>query len=282
MMLPVETLRIPNDVFFAEVRNFLASGQSVTIRATGRSMSPTFKDSVDVVVVSPCEADSIAVGDAVLFDRGDTICLHRVIERNGDRLVIRGDGNAHSALEYATIDKVLGKVTGGTMKGGKPFRTGDACWERNTRFVLRCHRPLAFFRRVKYLLKSYPASILVLALLFYLSFFNPGDNALPEFENSDKIAHLIMYCGLSSVFWFEWLRRRPLDRKAVIRGAAYCFALPVLLGGLIEVGQQYLVSYRDGDWLDFLANTAGCVLALAITYIITVPLIRKLKSRKCL
>lgn len=276
----MDILKIPNSLFFEEVRNILASGQSVTIRATGRSMTPTFIDAVDSVIVSRCDYRSIEVGDVVLFDRGDTICLHRVIDIKDDTLIIRGDGNAHSAIEYATSDKVIGKVTGGTMKGGHPFTVYDNRWKRNTCFVLGFHLPVSILIRLTALLKSYPFSALAMFLLLFLSFFNPGNTDLPNLPNSDKIAHLIMYCGLSSVFWFEWLKRRILDKRAVILGWVYCFFVPVILGGLIELGQHFLVTYRNGDWLDFLANTAGCLLAVAITRFITVPLIKKFKLSK--
>ncbi len=273
----MDILKIPNDIFFEEVRNILASGQSVTIRATGRSMTPTFIDAVDSVTVSRCDYRSIEVGDVVLFDRGDAVCLHRVINIKGDTLVIRGDGNSHSAVEYAKSDKVIGKVTGGTMMGGHPFSVSDNRWKRNTRLILGFHLPFSIFIRLTSLLKSYPFSALAILLLFFLSFFNPGNTELPDIPDSDKIAHMIMYCSLSSVFWFEWLRRRPLDRRAVILGFVYCFFVPVILGGLIELGQHFLVTYRDGDWLDFLANTVGCLLAVAITFFITVPLVKRFK-----
>lgn len=130
------------------------------------------------------------------------------------------------------------------------------------------------------LLKSYPFSIFILAVVLFLSFFNPGETDLPSVDNLDKVVHMLMYCGLSSVFWFDWLRRRKLDRRAVVLGIVYCFVLPVVISGLIELGQQYLVTYRDGDWADFLANTIGCLLALPITFFFTVHLIEKLKTRK--
>lgn len=275
----MDSIRIPNELFFEEVRDILASGRSVTITATGRSMTPTFRNAVDKVTISSCEFETVEKGDVVLFDRGDTICLHRVISRDCSRLVIRGDGNSPSSLEYATADKVIGKVTGGTMRGGHPFTSDDERWKSNTRFILKHHRCVFSFYRILGLVKSYPFSLLALLLLFFLSFFNPGNRELPKFENSDKLAHLIMYCGLSFVFWFEWLVRHKTGRSTVLRGMAFCFFVPLAIGGLIELGQEYLVSYRDGDWMDVLANIAGCILALVLTYLVSSPLIRRFKLR---
>lgn len=275
-----DVLKIPNDAFFLELRDILAAGESVTIRATGRSMTPTFRDAVDKVTISSCNPNDIAVGDVVLFDRGDTICLHRVIEVDGRRLTIRGDGNSHSALEYADADKVIGRVIAGTMKGGVPFTIDDEKWRRNTRLILRYHLPVSLFHRTSVLLKAYPLSLLALALLLFLSFFNPGDTEVPQFEYADKIAHLIMYCGLSSVFWFEWFRRHVPGRKTVFRGLVFCFVLPLVLSGVIELCQEYLVSYRGGEWLDFLANATGCLLGVMVTFVFTIPFIRRLKLCK--
>jgi VanZ family protein len=39
---------------------------------------------------------------------------------------------------------------------------------------------------------------------------------------------------------------------------------PILLGGLMELGQAYLTTCRNGDWLDFIANTIGAIIAIPI------------------
>lgn len=270
--------KIPNEIFFAQVMELLEEGQNVTIQVSGRSMSPTFKDGVDKIVISPFKAEDLEKGDVVLFNRGDTICVHRIIRRKGDKLVIRGDGNSLKALEYARTKDVMGLITGGTMFGGIRFSVSDRKWKLNTRFVLTFAPLLALWHRVKFIVRRYPLSVLTFCILLYLSIFNPVGKELPSFENSDKLAHILMYFGVSSVFWFEWLHRHELSGKTYLKGLVRCLALPVLLGVLLELFQEYCLAYRDGDFMDVVANCIGTLLALILSFGLTVPVIRKYRS----
>lgn len=267
--------KIPNDIFFAQVMELLGNGQSVTIQVSGHSMSPTFKDKVDKIIISPFKAEELKKGDVVLFNRGDTICVHRIIKRKGDRLVIRGDGNSIKALEYARTRDVMGLITGGTMYGGRKFTVSDRKWTRNTSFVLTFAPLLSLWHRVKFIVCRYPLSVLTFCLLLYLSIFNPAGKDLPSFENSDKLAHILMYFGVSMVFWFEWLHRHPLSKKTCSRGLVRCLLYPIVLGGLLELFQEFCLEYRGGDVIDFAANCIGSLLALILSFCITIPLIRK-------
>lgn len=266
---------IPNEIFFANVMELLGEGQSVTIMVSGRSMSPTFKDKVDKIVISPFNPDNLAAGDVVLFDRGDTICVHRIIERKGDRLVIRGDGNGMKALERVKVSAVMGLVTGGTMYGGKKFSSDGTVWKRNTRFVLRFFPLIALFHRVEFIVKRYPLSILASLFLMYLSFFKPSGKHIVDFENADKLAHTLMYFGASLVFWFEWLRWHPWPGRKIVRGFFLCFIIPIVLGGVLELIQEYIIDYRSGEWLDFISDIAGVSAATVFSFAVTLPLLRK-------
>ena len=270
--------KIPNEIFFAQVMELLGEGQSVTIQVSGHSMSPTFKDGVDRIIISPFKAEELKKGDVVLFNRGDTICVHRIIKRKGDRLVIRGDGNSLKALEYARASDVMGLITGGTMYGGRKFTVSDKLWNCNTGFVLTFAPFLALWHRIKFIVCRYPLSLLTFCLLMYLSIFNPAGKDLPSFENSDKVAHILMYFGVSMVFWFEWLHRHPLSKKTCSRGLVRCLLYPIVLGGLLELFQEFCLEYRGGDIMDFAANCIGSLLALILSFCITIPLIRKYRS----
>lgn len=270
--------KIPNEIFFAQVMELLGEGQNVTIQVSGRSMSPTFKDQVDKIIVSPFNADELKKGDVVLFNRGDTICVHRIIKRKGDRLVIRGDGNSMKALEYAKTSDVMGLITGGTMYGGRKFSVSDKLWNFNTRFILSCFPLIALWHRVKFIVCRYPLSLLTFCVLLYLSVFNPSNKDFPSFENSDKVAHIIMYFGVSMVFWFEWLYRHALSKNTFKKGLVRCLLFPILLGGLLELLQEFCLEYRSGDLLDFAANCVGSLLALIASVGITIPIIRKYRS----
>ena len=39
---------------------------------------------------------------------------------------------------------------------------------------------------------------------------------------------------------------------------------PILLGSLLELAQEHLTTCRNGDWIDFIANSVGVLLAVPI------------------
>ncbi len=122
-----------------------------------------------------------------------------------------------------------------------------------------------------YYLKKYPISLTVIAIVIYLSFFKPPTMEITKIPNMDKLVHLCMYGGVSGMLWIEFLRyHRKYDEvmwHAWI-GAVLC---PILMGGAIELLQEYCTTYRGGDWFDFLANSTGVVLATLFAYFVLRP-----------
>ncbi|GAE82739.1 hypothetical protein JCM10512_967 [Bacteroides reticulotermitis JCM 10512] len=59
-------------------------------------------------------------------------------------------------------------------------------------------------------------------------------------------------------------------------GACLC---PILFSGCVELLQEYCTTYRGGDWMDFVANTTGVVLASLIAYFGLIPFIKRKDSR---
>ena len=55
------------------------------------------------------------------------------------------------------------------------------------------------------ILRHYPFSILTVLAIWYLSFFSPPHTQLEEINNFDKLVHVCMYGGLSSIIWIEYL-----------------------------------------------------------------------------
>lgn len=268
-----KTISIPSDLFLSSVLESLSQGNMVQIFVTGRSMSPTLRHKKDRVVLKAVPSEEIRVNDVVLFDRGDKICLHRVIKRDGDRLIIRGDGNSAKALERVTVDKVYGKVVSGTMLGGKQFTLDDALWQRQNR---RLEKYFPLWERAHYvrnILMRYPFSIIVLAISLYLSFC-PQQEGEPPFENFDKFVHIAMYFAICVVWWFEWLKAHKITKSVILKGSLLCFVFPIALGGLIEIAQGCLTATRVGDIMDFYANAAGAVAGLIVTFAATIPIFK--------
>lgn len=112
--------------------------------------------------------------------------------------------------------------------------------------------------------KKYPLSLVVIAAICYLSFFTPPQTELEEVPNIDKLAHICMYGGLCTILWFEYLRNHSaINRTHMLWGGIIA---PIAMSGCIELLQTYCTTSRSGDWLDFLANSIGVLLATLLGY----------------
>jgi len=273
---------ISKKVLFDQVFESLRRGDSASVRVTGNSMHPTFHHGKDIIVFSPCDPTKLEKGDVILFDRGDTICAHRIIGKDGDTYIIRGDGNVLHSIEYATPDKIYAKVTSGTMFGGRKFTIEDKRWKRNTEFIFKHPHLIDFWHRNLRVLTCYPMSIVLSFVLLYLSFANPitfstMDMGIPY---GDKIVHFLMYFGISLVYWFEWLRAREITKNILPLGLIFCFAFPIFLGGAVEICQNYFTEIRSGEWGDFFANCLGVVLAMLVSFFVFVPVLKRHRRAK--
>ena len=113
-------------------------------------------------------------------------------------------------------------------------------------------------------IKGYYLSIFVILAVITLSLAPMPD--VPELGYVplwDKWVHFIMYGGLCCVLWFDYFRNgHKLEEHS--KWITYIVIFPILLGGLLELGQRYLTTYRSGDWIDFVANSIGVALAIPI------------------
>ena len=125
-------------------------------------------------------------------------------------------------------------------------------------------------------LKKYPLTWLVILTIFYLSFFKPPQTDMETIPGIDKLVHLCMYGGLCTLLWIEYLRtHRSINRWKTLIGA---IILPIALSGLIEMLQSYCTEHRGGDWLDFVANSLGVLLAARAGRYILRPIIWRKKK----
>ena len=108
----------------------------------------------------------------------------------------------------------------------------------------------------------YPLTLLCVAAVWYLSMYRVPPPPVHLFSWFDKLVHFCMYAGISGLAWYEYARHhRKASVGQVVWGAVFC---PVVMGGLVELAQAYLTTYRTGDWTDFLANSLGAATASAI------------------
>lgn len=118
--------------------------------------------------------------------------------------------------------------------------------------------------KIVHFVSRYPLSILCVVLIWILSLmpFFP-ETPFDQVEFIDKWTHLVMYGGTCSVIWWEYLRKHQiLDGEKIF---FYAWLCPVLMSGLLELLQEYCTfGHRNGDWLDFAANTMGVTLGALI------------------
>lgn len=100
-------------------------------------------------------------------------------------------------------------------------------------------------------------------LLTVSSLVKLGKISVGSFNPTDKLLHLGAYFGLVALWKVYFMQKnRP---QATYKVNLFKIAgLSILFGMLIEVLQGVLTSYREPDWYDILANTAGILLAVLI------------------
>lgn len=119
--------QIPNDFFFAWVEEEIAAGRSVRFRLKGNSMFPTLRNGRDEVVLYPCRPEELKPMDVVLFRYQGRHLLHRILQREKDRLLIQGDGS-YVATETCTVSDVVGKVQEVIRPSGKVVSVTSWQW----------------------------------------------------------------------------------------------------------------------------------------------------------
>lgn len=113
----MKTLTIPNGILIPEIGKLLKMGHTATLRVKGVSMRPFLEDGRDKVLLKPAKGDSLKNGDVVLAETGEKVyVLHRIYRIEGDKLVLRGDGNV-SGKEYCSKDDVVAVVEAFYRKG---------------------------------------------------------------------------------------------------------------------------------------------------------------------
>lgn len=122
-------------------------------------------------------------------------------------------------------------------------------------------------------IKNYPISLLIVIIIGYLSFFSPPKTDLNEIPYLDKVVHICMYGGMSTLLWIEYLlRHRTPDMRHLVVGAIIS---PIVMSGGIEILQTICTSTRSGDWLDFIANCTGVIIASLLGHYLWRPFIQK-------
>ena len=113
---------------------------------------------------------------------------------------------------------------------------------------------------ITHYIKTYPFGLLLALAIAMLSLVPiPEIPAAEDVPLADKWTHMVMYASLTLVIWIQYMRsHQKVTWWKLIAGG---ILLPVAWGGLMELAQAYLTTYRSGDWIDFVANCIGVAIA---------------------
>lgn len=149
----MKTITLPNAQLIPAIKALIEEGHTATFRIRGYSMRPFLEDRRDKAIIAPVSPDAIKKGDVVLAEISPKhYVLHRVAQRHGHTLTLRGDGNVWGTETCQDTD-VIGLATGfwrGNRK--RPTLTGALSWRLysliwpDSPLLRRCY--LAFHRRV--------------------------------------------------------------------------------------------------------------------------------------
>ncbi len=119
------------------------------------------------------------------------------------------------------------------------------------------------FPRLKGLPVYQPTAAVVVLILYLTLLPDPfGEESVPSFPGMDKVAHFMMFGGLTGTFIYDrWRICSPLRPSGALAVALASTAL----GLLVEWLQDTMHLGRTGnDPLDALANTCGAFLAVPV------------------
>lgn len=98
------------DILKTILKDRLNKGVTVDAKAGGVSMIPMLLPGM-LLRVEPCDVSRLEVGDIALFDRGDMLIAHRVLDGNGRETLFRGD-SVMVEDGYVENERVVGLVVG--------------------------------------------------------------------------------------------------------------------------------------------------------------------------
>ncbi|RXR20629.1 hypothetical protein EQG63_01470 [Flavobacterium amnicola] len=101
-------------------------------------------------------------------------------------------------------------------------------------------------------------------LILFLSFKNPSNIPNIDIPNIDKVVHFMFYF----VFVFLWYRYLYFLKKTKTIYVFILVVIAILLGILIEFGQECFTLTRQADFFDVVANSLGSIVGVFMSFIL--------------
>lgn len=108
-------LRVANNIFFKEVKEYLAEDKDVLFTINGNSMRP-FLAHGDKVLITPAHKRDFTYGRIILAKSAFGYVLHRLVWKNKDKVWLAGDNNLVQ-LEEVKREDILGTVKYAVISG---------------------------------------------------------------------------------------------------------------------------------------------------------------------
>ena len=81
-----------------------------------------------------------------------------------------------------------------------------------------------------------------------------------ELLSFDKFVHASIFFGLTCL-WLVYLHKiKKINNTSIAVTLLIC----IFYGGMLEVMQATVFSHRSADWLDFIANSFGCLVGFFV------------------
>lgn len=126
---------------------------------------------------------------------------------------------------------------------------------------------------------QYVLTVLVTFIIIVLSTLPiPEETPMSDIPLIDKWVHMLMYAGLAFIMWFDHVIRS--DKRLSCKYMVWMFLYPIALGGLMELVQAYLTTYRSGDWIDFEADAIGTAVGAGLSILINKLWAEKISVQK--
>ena len=253
--MEVRNILLPNrpDTFLlTELRARLEEGMEVRVAFGGISMLPLISGETDTIRLRPLRPDEEPVaGDVYLFVRQGHHIVHRLMRREGDIYVFRGD-NCYNCERVRRQD-ILARLTTIEHLDGTVVDTDSEAWHRASRRVVRRrslkNHALRWLGRKKR--RVYTALYFLLLAVLMWAPLNGLGVPLDNFIFGIRMDHLLH----ASIYLLC-----PVMLVDLLRFRRWRILLTAIGIGLLTEGVQYLLPYRGFDINDLVANSLGSLL----------------------
>jgi VanZ family protein len=113
-------------------------------------------------------------------------------------------------------------------------------------------------------LKYHRLTILWALFIFVTCTIKIGDNITHQplfFPGFDKLVHCGFFFVLT-IFWCNGIIRQQNTGLMSYKSAAMVAIFAILFGGLIEILQLTIFTWRSGEWPDLFADTVGTCMGI--------------------